>query len=193
MDLRLKKYTQTTNFRYLGIAGSSTTFSSNPTTCTNLDILHPKQRKVCHRSRNVLDVISEGASVGIEECQHQFSDRRWNCTTYNTTDVFGNITKTKGREKAYIYAISSAGVMYAAARACSKGQMNICGCDHRVRRRNTNGKFVWGGCSVDVRFSEKFTREFLDSKESSMNEDGSMNIWNNKAGRKVGFFFFYVF
>ena len=29
--------------------------------------------------------------MGIEECQYQFSDRRWNCTTFNNTSVFGKV------------------------------------------------------------------------------------------------------
>ena len=42
----------------------------------------------------LLDVISRGASMGIEECQFQFQNRRWNCSTFNNTDVFGNLVKT---------------------------------------------------------------------------------------------------
>jgi hypothetical protein len=53
--------------------------------------LAPKQRELCSTSRNMLDVISEGASMGIDECQHEFRDRRWNCTTFNETTVFGKV------------------------------------------------------------------------------------------------------
>ncbi len=59
--------------------------------CYTLDVLAPKQRELCGKSKNVLDIISTGASLGIEECQIQFSDRRWNCTTFNNTSVFGKV------------------------------------------------------------------------------------------------------
>ena len=29
--------------------------------------------------------------MAISECLIQFKDRRWNCTTFDTTDVFGKI------------------------------------------------------------------------------------------------------
>lgn len=38
-----------------------------------------------------MDVISEGAALAITECLVQFKDRRWNCSTFDTEDVFGKI------------------------------------------------------------------------------------------------------
>ena len=93
---------------------------------------------------------------------------------------------SESREKAYIYAISSAGVMHAVTKACAKGDLHICSCDKRVRSQDTGDDFLWGGCSHNVKFGEKFAREFLDSKENSDVETGLMNLWNNGAGRKVG-------
>ena len=90
------------------------------------------------------------------------------------------------REKAYIYAVSSAGVMHAVTRACARGTLDICGCDMHVRtRREPDAAFVWGGCSQNVNFGGVFTREFVDSNENRRRLDGLMNLWNNAAGRKV--------
>jgi wingless-type MMTV integration site family protein 4 len=89
------------------------------------------------------------------------------------------------REKAYIYAVSSAGVTYAVTKACARGEMNICGCDTTVRARETRGTFTWGGCSHNVAFGERFAGEFLDEHENDIAADGLMNLWNNKAGRRV--------
>ncbi|ELU01968.1 hypothetical protein CAPTEDRAFT_216606 [Capitella teleta] len=123
--------------------------------------------------------------MGIDECQHQFRDRRWNCTTYNDTDVFGKVLDLKTREKAYIYAVSSAGVMFAVTTACAKGELHICDCDEKVRSQDTKGGFIWGGCSHNVAFGDRFTREFVDSNENRFNDEGLMNLWNNNAGRKA--------
>ena len=58
---------------------------------------------------------------------------------------------TETREKAYIYAISSAGVMHAITKGCAKGELNICDCDNRIRNTDTGGDFIWGGCSHNIR------------------------------------------
>lgn len=90
------------------------------------------------------------------------------------------------REKAYIYAISSAGIMYSITRSCAKGELDNCGCDMKVRRKDTQGQFEWGGCSENTKYGAKFSRKFVDTKESTTKSATSlMNLWNNEAGRKV--------
>ena len=111
--------------------------------------------------------------------------------------LFDNLCVAESRETAYIYAISSAGVMYAVTKACSRGDLMKCGCDRRVRRREpTDGTFEWGGCSDNIRYGARFAKEFVDSNEAKIRADGLMNLWNNGAGRKVGifdFFFTYLY
>ena len=98
---------------------------------------------------------------------------------------------SESRETAYIYAISSAGVMYSVTRACAKGELEGCGCDDSVRQKDTKGEFEWGGCSENLRYGSKFAQEFVDSKEQIDPEEpkvaelGMMNLWNNAAGRLV--------
>ena len=92
----------------------------------------------------------------------------------------------ESRETAYIYAISSAGVMYSVTRACAKGELEGCGCDVSVRQKDTKGEFEWGGCSENLRYGSKFSEDFVDSKEQhDQSEFGMMNLWNNAAGRLV--------
>ena len=87
--------------RYLGTSGatyntlvvSPRTQSDNRARCAEVGVLAPRQRELCARSRHILDIVSSGAFAGIDECQYQFRLRRWNCSTFNTTNVFGKILK----------------------------------------------------------------------------------------------------
>lgn len=60
--------------------------------CHHLE-LDEKQQKICEANQtNILQTISRGAKMGIEECQYQFAASRWNCTTFeNSPKVFGGI------------------------------------------------------------------------------------------------------
>jgi len=75
--------------------------------------------------------------------------------------------------------------MYSVTRGCAQGTLEGCGCDDTVRDTDTKGEFEWGGCSENLKFGQKFSEEFVDTKEQEANEFGLMNLWNNKAGRLV--------
>lgn len=99
------------------------------------------------------------------------------------------------RETAFIYAITSAAVTYAVARACSEGSIETCNCDyghHKNRPRISRNSAVsgvrdweWGGCSDNIGFGFKFSREFVDTGERGRNLREKMNLHNNEAGRMV--------
>lgn len=40
-----------------------------------------RQVEICRKEPKVLQEIVKGAQLGTKECQHQFRNRRWNCTT----------------------------------------------------------------------------------------------------------------
>lgn len=85
------------NWWLLGMPSTyQNTLELKPTTykhyCRKLYYLVERQRELCGLSYNILQTVSRGAKLGIDECQHQFYMNRWNCTTYNNTpSVFGGI------------------------------------------------------------------------------------------------------
>ena len=93
------------------------------------------------------------------------------------------------REAAFVYSISSAGVVYSITRACSLGHLTTCACDPGKRGRSWDryGQvFEWGGCSDDVNYGRRFARTFIDAKErENMDARALMNLHNNRAGRQV--------
>ncbi|XP_070559384.1 protein Wnt-5b-like isoform X2 [Ptychodera flava] len=136
--------------------------------------------------------ISNGARSGINECQHQFSQRRWNCSTANDKSVFARVMAIASREAAFTYAISAAGVMNAISRSCREGELDKCGCSKAVRPVNLDKDWLWGGCGDNVDYGYLFGKQFVDAKEEKNAAKGAkqkarreMNLHNNEAGRKV--------
>ncbi len=74
-----------------------TTLELKPTNyknhCKKINYLNERQRDLCALNHNILQTISKGAKLGIEECQYQFHMNRWNCTTYDSEEskVFGGV------------------------------------------------------------------------------------------------------
>ncbi|KAK0085432.1 hypothetical protein PV325_005207, partial [Microctonus aethiopoides] len=56
--------------------------------------LRRKQRRLARENPGVLMAVARGANQAILECQHQFRNRRWNCSTKNFLrgkNLFGKI------------------------------------------------------------------------------------------------------
>lgn len=68
--------------------------------CSQLPGLSPGQRKLCQLYQEHMVFIGEGARSAIKECQYQFRQRRWNCSTVDNTSVFGRVMKI-GRSTRY--------------------------------------------------------------------------------------------
>lgn len=70
------------------------------TYCYNITILSsPLQRKLCKQNIKIIKIAAKAASLAIAECQHQFKFKRWNCTTFNRTNVYGNIIHSSKKER----------------------------------------------------------------------------------------------
>lgn len=52
----------------------------------------PKQLRFCRNYVEIMPSVAEGVKLGIQECQHQFRGRRWNCTTVDDSlAIFGPV------------------------------------------------------------------------------------------------------
>ncbi|KAJ8262046.1 hypothetical protein GJAV_G00161490 [Gymnothorax javanicus] len=161
--------------------------------CSQLSGLSQGQRKLCQLYQDHMVYIGEGAKTGIKECQYQFKQRRWNCSTVDNTSVFGRVMQIGSRETAFTYAISAAGVVNAISRACREGELSTCGCSRAARPRDLPRDWLWGGCGDNVNYGYRFAREFVDAREREKNYPrGSeehartlMNLQNNEAGRQA--------
>lgn len=116
------------------------------------------------------------------------------------------------RESAFAYAISSAGVAYTVARACSQGRILSCSCDpsyhpkREIQAKELTGQEIldhngdllsipnkrrgpnswkWGGCSHNLKYGIEFSKQFLDAREKGTDIQSQINRHNNQAGRRA--------
>nr|CAH0097982.1 unnamed protein product [Daphnia galeata] len=147
--------------------------------------LRRKQRRLVRDHPGVVVAVAKGAKQAISECKHQFKNRRWNCPTkdfHRGRNLFGKIVDRACRETAFIYALMSAAVTHSVSRACSEGAIESCTCDYS-QRGPSGADWEWGGCSDNIQFGVKFSREFVDAGEKGRDIRYMMNLHNNEAGR----------
>ncbi|XP_059202565.1 protein Wnt-8a-like [Centropristis striata] len=127
--------------------------------------------------------VQVGAQSGIHECKHQFAWERWNCPENTLQLSTHNGLRSATRETSFVHAISAAGVMYTLTKNCSMGDFDNCGCDDS-RIGQTGGRgWIWGGCSDNVAFGEKISKQFVDALEGGHDSRAAVNLHNNEAGR----------
>ncbi|XP_053767667.1 protein Wnt-9a isoform X3 [Desmodus rotundus] len=125
--------------------------------------LERKQRRMCRRDPGVAETLVEAVSMSALECQYQFRFERWNCTLEGRYRA--SLLKRGFKETAFLYAISSAGLTHALAKACSAGRMERCTCDEAPDLENREA-WQWGGCGDNLKYSSKFVKEFLGRRSS---------------------------
>uniref|UniRef100_A0A2K5JI88 Protein Wnt n=4 Tax=Catarrhini TaxID=9526 RepID=A0A2K5JI88_COLAP len=143
--------------------------------------LERKQRRMCRRDPGVAETLVEAVSMSALECQFQFRFERWNCTLEGRYRA--SLLKRGFKETAFLYAISSAGLTHALAKACSAGRMERCTCDEAPDLENREA-WQWGGCGDNLKYSSKFVKEFL-GRRSSKDLRARVDFHNNLVGVKV--------
>nr|ACH68430.1 wingless-type MMTV integration site family member 16 protein [Saccoglossus kowalevskii] len=117
----------------------------------------------------------------------QFQRERWNCSTTDDDSVFGKILEQGNRETAFIYSVTTAGVVYAVTRACSAGNLTDCTCDREHGETHEEG-WNWRGCSDNIHYAIGFSKTFVDAPDKAFKGDllrSLMNLHNNEVGRKA--------
>ncbi|KAH8272025.1 hypothetical protein KR018_007040, partial [Drosophila ironensis] len=155
----------------------------NPNNCYKVRGLSDSQKKKCLKHTSVMPAISRGARAAIQECQFQFKNRRWNCSTTNDETVFGPLTSLSTPEMAFIHALASATVTSFIARACRDGQLASCGCSHGTRPKQLHDDWTWGGCGDNLEYAYKFATDFIDIREKEVSRE--KNGINRKRAREV--------
>ncbi|XP_014649889.1 PREDICTED: protein Wnt-3a [Ceratotherium simum simum] len=169
----------------LAVGPQYSSLGTQPTLCASIPGLVPKQLRFCRNYVEIMPSVAEGVKISIQECQHQFRGRRWNCTTVNNSlAIFGPVLDKATRESAFVHAIAAAGVAFAVTRACAEGAAAICGCSGRQQGSPGEG-WKWGGCSEDIEFGGMVSREFADARENRPDARSAMNRHNNEAGRQA--------
>lgn len=83
--------------------------------CNKIPGLAPRQRIICQSRPDAIIVIGEGAQMGINECQFQFRNGRWNCSALGERTVFGKELKVGMLENANSFCC-----------CCHGGKVNKC-------------------------------------------------------------------
>ncbi|XP_054648185.1 protein Wnt-8a-like isoform X1 [Dunckerocampus dactyliophorus] len=127
--------------------------------------------------------VQVGAQSGIYECKHQFAWDRWNCPESTLQLSTHNGLRSATKETSFVHAISAAGVMYTLTKNCSMGDFDNCGCDDSRIGQSGGRGWIWGGCSDNVAFGEKISKQFVDALENGHDSRAAVNLHNNEAGR----------
>ncbi|CAH0556905.1 unnamed protein product [Brassicogethes aeneus] len=163
--------------------------------CRTVPGLSKSQIELCYQQPDTFVAALEGLKEAVNECQYQFQGHRWNCSSLATKskNPHNSAIFQKGyKETAFAYAIASAGVAISVARSCSAGTLMNCGCDSKAYKkrkpRDLTGKpskssWKWDGCSHNLKYGVRFSKMFLDSRETAEDIHSRINLHNNQVGR----------
>ncbi|XP_018496621.1 protein Wnt-2b-A [Galendromus occidentalis] len=159
--------------------------SAEISACSNL--LSRSQRQLCRSHPMHLSLLEEGILRAEKLCKRLLENDRWNCYSVRTGPAGLTHTLKEGsREASFVEALSAASMTTALARACARGSLSDCPCEHSWPGNRPSGveNHKWEGCSLDVRAPMKFVRKFLDTDlQKSQHPSSQMTLHNYNAGR----------
>ncbi|XP_006897934.1 PREDICTED: protein Wnt-9b [Elephantulus edwardii] len=142
--------------------------------------LSRRQKQMCRREPGLAETLRDAAHLGLLECQFQFRQERWNCSLEGRSGLL----KRGFKETAFLYAVSSAALTHALARACSAGRMERCTCDDSPGLESRQA-WQWGVCGDNLKYSTKFLSNFLGSKRGSKDLRARADAHNTHVGIKA--------
>ncbi|XP_055858859.1 protein Wnt-1 [Episyrphus balteatus] len=102
--------------------------------CKKTRRVRGKLAEICRHDSVLLKEIINGINLGFRECEFQFKNRRWNCTSLRKS--MRKILMKDTRETGFMNAVTSAGVTFAMTKACTMGHLVQCSCEKSHPRKN---------------------------------------------------------
>lgn len=131
-----------------------------------------QQAKMCAHEPALVEVLIAAQKQAINACEETFHYDRWNCSLVFNNKPKKSIFKKIFRETAFVYALMSASITHATAKACASGDLTKCSCLGKFRRNATQWK--GSGCGDDFKFGKKLTRNFLEFKLAGNDQIGEI-------------------
>lgn len=142
---------------------------------------------VCRNERRLLEYASMGARLSTKECQFQFRNRRWNCSTDRRSIRKLMMRGTYTRETAFVNAVTAAGVIFNVTQACNSIDKFLqCTCARNQEQDTYSLKegWRWGGCHDNVEYGYKMSRDLMDSKYRKKSDVKTLVMLHNyESGR----------
>nr|XP_060515676.1 protein Wnt-10b [Panthera onca] len=173
------------------------------TVCLTLSGLSKRQLGLCLRSPDVTASALQGLHIAVHECQHQLRDQRWNCSALegggrlpHHSAILKRGAEAGNKDPDDFEAgeqpppLCCGGPRWLSPeQALSRGKSF----PHSLPSPGPGSgpspgpqdTWEWGGCNHDMDFGEKFSRDFLDSREAPRDIQARMRIHNNRVGRQV--------
>lgn len=150
----------------LGVTDCGLRRGNNCPTCAQFlnNTLTEGQAEKCYADSAPIEAIASGSRSAIIECQAQFADKQWNCSTFFSHLLFGKfVAEDSTRETGVLQAYFAAGAVKGIASACHDQKIRDCVCslDGPVESTDAEGNIIYRDCSEDSTYSIDYVLNFI--------------------------------